>query len=77
MDTKRWTFSVMDFEDHDSYVDADGKEIDYSDAVEFVGTVEEASNEAKRRADAWEEREDACATKVTYHSMGTVQSDAV
>ena len=72
MDTKRrWIFSVTDFEDYDSYVDADGKEIDYSDAVEFVGTTEEASNEAERRVDAWEEREDACAAKVTYHSMGS------
>ena len=68
-----WTFSVTDYEDHESYVDADGKEINYSDAATFVGTHEEAVTESERRANAWEERKDACCAKVTHHSMGVVK----
>ena len=69
---RRWTFSVTDFGGSESYVDAEGKQIDYSDAVIFVGTNEEASTEGERRADAWEERANACAAKITHHSMGVV-----
>ena len=66
----------MDFDDHESFLGADGKEIDYLDAeaAPFVATDNEALDEAGRRADAWEHRENACAAMVTYHSMGEMKT---
>ena len=69
-----WKFSVMDFDDHESYLDTDGREIDRSDAAVFIGTDEDAIAEADRRSFAWEDREDVCAAIVTYHSMGEVKT---
>ena len=70
---RRWTFSIKDFDDRESFLDADGKEIDYLDAEDatFVGTDMEALVESGRRADAWELRASACAARVTYHSRGS------
>ena len=69
---RRWTFSVNDFDDEDSYVDHDGNEVDYSDAVPWIGTDDEASAEGERRANRWEEHENAFACRVTRHSNGVV-----
>ena len=69
---RRWTFSIIDCDDLESYVDEEGNKIDYFDAVDFVGTDEEANEESRRRADAWEENGHAFAAKIIRHSMGAV-----
>lgn len=68
----RWIFSLIDYDDNETYLDESGKEIDYSEAADWIGTDTEAAMECDRRSDAWEERYDALAAKITYHRMGRV-----
>ena len=69
---RRWTFSIQDWNDHETYVTENGAETDYSDAKEFIGTGSEAQCEADRRADLWETKQNALAARVTFHSHGVV-----
>ena len=70
--TRRWFFSVTDWEDTEYYLNEEGEEIDYSDAQEFIGGLYAAAKEAERRADMWEEKNQAFAARVTHHSRGVV-----
>ena len=72
---RRWYFTLEDYDDTTEYIGPDGESIDDCEAKRnpFIGTLNEAAEEADRRANRWEEREDCCAAQVTYHSMGKVK----
>lgn len=74
---RRWYFELEDFDDNVGYLDASGGSIDYSNAQDnpFIGTCYEARAEADRRSDLWEEKNDCCASRITYHSMGKVREE--
>lgn len=71
---RRWYFSVEDFDDNLEYLGPDGENIDEDTAKRhpFIGDYSAARDEADRRADRWEQREDAFPARVTAHSMGMV-----
>lgn len=72
--TRRWLYSVIDFNDDECYIDENGREIDCSDAKEHIATDADAITEGDRRADLWEKEQDAIAAKITRHSRGVVKS---
>lgn len=76
---RRWYFSVEDFDDNLEYLGPDGESIDEDEAKRhlFIGDTRAAEDEGERRANRWEERENACASNVTRHSMGKTQNIVV
>lgn len=74
---RRWYFSVEDFDDNLEYLGPEGESIDEDEAKRhpFVGDTRAAEDEGERRANRWEERNNACAANVTRHSMGKTQND--
>lgn len=73
---RRWYFSVEDFDDNLEYLGPEGESIDEDEAKRhpFVGDTRAAEDEGERRANRWEERNNACAANVTRHSMGKTQN---
>ena len=69
---RRWLFSITDWEDTEYYVNEEGEEIDYSDAQEFIGGSYAAEKKAERRANMWEEKNQAFAARLSHHSQGIV-----
>lgn len=70
---RRWLFKVTDWDDEESYLDADGKAGSDDDLPEFVGTYTEAAREGECRADRWENREGTLAATITLESRGMVR----
>lgn len=68
---RRWRFYVEDFDEEGQYVGANGEAVGYDEEdTEFIGTFNEAEEEADRRADLWELANDRLAAKVVHESMG-------
>ena len=71
-----WRFYVDDFNEEDESVclDATGYPVDPEDVDLWTGTKAEATEEAERRADMWEEREEGWLVgRVTSESLGIVE----
>ena len=69
---RRWRFRVEDQDGEGCYVGADGKQ----DSEEWIGTDAEASDEAQRRADAWEDATGGLCLRVVYESRGQVKPNS-
>ncbi len=74
-----WRFYAEDWGDSAHYLDAEGKETDRDEATKapFIGTATEASDEADRRGDLWEDNP-ACEgiTQITSESFGRVPAES-
>jgi len=68
----RW-ISYFQTLDDSGYLDQEGRDVEESDAVEFIGTNDEAHAESDRRADLYERQTNAFVTRVTYESKGVIQ----
>lgn len=72
MQKRFWYFTVTDLCDRTIYLDKEGEEIDETTAKSplFIGTQQEAMDEAAYRADAWEDETDLICKKHECHAMG-------
>ena len=70
---RRWKFRVEDPDGEGCYVGPDGKQ---DSECEWIGTDAEASAEAQRRADAWENATNGLCLRVVYESRGQVLANA-
>lgn len=66
---RRWKFRVEDPAGEGCYVGPDGRQ---DSEAEWIGTAAEASAEAQRRADAWEDATNGLCLRVVYESRGQV-----
>jgi len=73
-ETKKWYFSVEDFDGEIEHMGDDGESVDSDEAKAnpFVGTKKQALVEADRRADEWEIINDRFCSNVTTHSLGKI-----
>jgi hypothetical protein len=69
---RRWKFRVEDPDGEGCYVGPDGKQ---DSECEWIGTDAEASAEAQRRADAWENATNGLCMRVVYESRGQVKAN--
>ena len=69
---RRWKFRVEDPDGEGCYVGPDGKQ---DSECEWIGTDSEASAEAQRRADAWENATSGLCLRVVYESQGQVKAN--
>lgn len=63
MTIRQWKLYAEDGDDNSFYLEED---------LLFVGSVEEADNEAKRRSNEWEEKTGGIILRVEYESQGIV-----
>jgi len=69
---RRWKFRVEDPDGEGCYVGPDGRQ---DSECEWIGTDAEASAEAQRRADAWENATNGLCLRVVYESQGKVKAN--
>jgi hypothetical protein len=70
---RRWRFRIKDENGEGCYVGPDGR---HDSDAEWIGTDTEASAEAQRRADAWENATNGLCLRVVYESHGQVKASA-
>jgi len=69
---RRWMFRIEDENGEGYYVGPDGRQ---DSECEWIGTDAEASAEAQRRADAWENATNGLCLRVVYESRGQVKAN--
>jgi hypothetical protein len=69
---RRWKFRVEDPDGEGCYVGPDGKQ---DSECEWIGTDADASKEAQRRSDAWENATHGLCLRVVYESQGQVKAN--
>lgn len=74
MTQKKWIFRA-EMPDDEIYLDSNGNEIDYLYAVPFIGNVEDAKDEADRRAILFESKNKGIIARITYESLGKIADD--
>ena len=67
---RKWIFSAISHDAESFYLDEFGNEIDYSDAIPFVGNGHDAALEAERRANLWEDGKNGLLAEIIYESQG-------
>jgi len=73
MTTRRWKFAV-DTDDGSGYLVATGELVRAPEnAIDWLGTDAEATAEAERRADDYENLTGRTCTRIIYESQGRVQ----